>query len=102
MLFSKSTNPIINQKRSQRAKAIASAHVYVDAEHSQYTRATGKAFNVGPYILARLLNMPSAPEIVRNIESEKWTASQVLEAYIARASLAHATTNCGTEGTHEL
>lgn len=40
----------------------------------------------------------TATEIVSRIEKGEWTASQVIEAYIARASLAHAATNCLTEG----
>lgn len=40
---------------------------------------------------------PAASEIVKRIESGQWTAVGVLEAYISRASLAHAHTNCLTE-----
>ncbi|KAI0314594.1 amidase signature domain-containing protein [Amylostereum chailletii] len=39
----------------------------------------------------------SATEIVRRIEKGVWTASQVLDAYIARAVQAQAKTNCLTE-----
>ena len=39
-----------------------------------------------------------ASEIVTRIESGEWTASEVLEAYIARAAFAHSRTNCLTEG----
>ena len=42
--------------------------------------------------------MFTASEIVSNIEIGEWTASQVLEAYITRAALAHERTNCLTEG----
>jgi Asp-tRNA(Asn)/Glu-tRNA(Gln) amidotransferase A subunit family amidase len=41
--------------------------------------------------------MFSATGIVENIQAGKWTASQVLEAYIARAAQAHTATNCLTE-----
>lgn len=39
----------------------------------------------------------SGKEIVQNIEKGEWTASKVVEAYIARAAYAHAKTNCLTE-----
>jgi amidase len=39
-----------------------------------------------------------ATEIVSRIEKGEWTATQVVEAYIARAAFAQATTNCLTEG----
>ena len=41
-----------------------------------------------------------ATEIVNRIEKREWTASQVVDAYIARAALAHQRTNCLTEGKH--
>ncbi|KAJ7693428.1 amidase [Mycena rosella] len=39
----------------------------------------------------------TAQEIVTNIERGVWTASQVLEAFIAQSLVAHAATNCITE-----
>ncbi|KAJ7497727.1 amidase [Mycena latifolia] len=39
----------------------------------------------------------TAQEIVKNIERKVWTASQVLEAFIAQSLVAHAATNCITE-----
>ena len=36
---------------------------------------------------------------MENIQARTWTASAVLEAYIARAAQAHQATNCFTEGT---
>ncbi|KAM5532354.1 hypothetical protein V8D89_013948 [Ganoderma adspersum] len=39
----------------------------------------------------------TASEIVQHISNGEWTASQVLEAYLARATLAHDLTNCLTE-----
>lgn len=39
-----------------------------------------------------------ATEIVSRIKKGEWTASQVLEAYIAQAKVAHDQTNCLTEG----
>lgn len=41
---------------------------------------------------------PAAREIVERISKGEWTASDVLEAYIARATLAHQRVNCLTEG----
>ena len=39
----------------------------------------------------------TAPEIVKNIESGKWTATEVVSAYIRQAIEAHERTNCLTE-----
>jgi amidase len=41
----------------------------------------------------------TASQIVENIQARTWTASAVLEAYIARAAQAHQATNCFTEGS---
>jgi hypothetical protein len=41
----------------------------------------------------------AASQIVENIQDRTWTASDVLEAYIARAAQAQQATNCLTEGT---
>jgi Asp-tRNA(Asn)/Glu-tRNA(Gln) amidotransferase A subunit family amidase len=51
------------------------------------------------FMASRILNQicPSATAIVENISSGRWTASHVLEAYIARATEAHHQTNCLTE-----
>lgn len=40
----------------------------------------------------------TAKEIVAQIEKGEWTATQVLDAYIARATVCQETTNCLTEG----
>ena len=42
-----------------------------------------------------------AAEIVEHIAAGKWTASQVLDAYMARAVVSQAKTNCITEGQSE-
>lgn len=44
----------------------------------------------------------TASQIVENILAGKWTASKVLEAYIARAAQAQEAMNCLTEGTYRL
>ena len=41
----------------------------------------------------------AASQIVENIEAGTWTASGVLEAYVARAAQAQQAMNCLTEGT---
>ena len=40
----------------------------------------------------------AATQIVENIQAKVWTASAVLEAYLARAVQAQQATNCLTEG----
>jgi hypothetical protein len=42
----------------------------------------------------------SATEIVARIGDGEWTASQVLEAYMARTVLSQTKTNCITEGQY--
>ena len=44
----------------------------------------------------------TASQIVENISAGKWTASVVLEAYIARAAQAQQAMNCLTEGMYRL
>ncbi|KIJ62913.1 hypothetical protein HYDPIDRAFT_182577 [Hydnomerulius pinastri MD-312] len=68
----------ISSKRSAREKALASAFVYDAETHAQFLKAT-------------------ATEIVERIGAREWTASQVLEAYIARVVVAQGKTNCVTE-----
>lgn len=75
---SNSFEVIAKSKRAERERALASAQEYSDSTHGQITKAT-------------------ASEIVKRIEHGEWTASQVLEAFIARATLAEKTTNCVTE-----
>ncbi|OAX39499.1 amidase signature enzyme [Rhizopogon vinicolor AM-OR11-026] len=71
-------NGIITSKRAARDKALALAGSYVMNEYEVYSTAT-------------------ASEIVQMIAKGEWTASQVLEGYIARAAIAQAETNCVTE-----
>ncbi|KAJ7180615.1 amidase [Mycena filopes] len=65
-------------KLKQRASALSAAPKFNPDEHGVFLKAT-------------------ASEIVSRIESREWTASQVVNAYIARAASAHETTNCVTE-----
>ncbi|TFK51759.1 amidase signature enzyme [Heliocybe sulcata] len=76
--FSNTFEAIASSKRAARDKGLASAQIFSEATHGEITKAT-------------------ASEIVKRIGEGQWTASQVLEAFIARASLAQKTTNCVTE-----
>ena len=69
--------------------------------HSQYLAASGELSNFRTIPLAndvRYRDGWEASDIVSHIATGKWTASQVLEAYIPRATLAQSKTNCLTEG----
>ncbi|KAI0258706.1 amidase signature domain-containing protein [Gloeopeniophorella convolvens] len=69
----------INSKRNQRADAISKAPAKFSTEkHQVYLNA-------------------SATQIVTSIQVGTWTASDVLEAYLARAVQAQEATNCLTE-----
>ncbi|KAI6025550.1 amidase signature domain-containing protein [Pisolithus marmoratus] len=68
----------ISSKRTARGVALESAPSYDPLKHGPFTSAT-------------------ATEIVQRISAGEWTASQVLEAYIARAAQAQQKTNCLTE-----
>ncbi|KAJ7760504.1 amidase [Mycena metata] len=69
---------IVSAKLQQRDAALSTAPEFNADEHGAFLKAT-------------------ASEIVSHIESGEWTASHVVQAYIARAALAHQTTNCVTE-----
>ncbi|EGO24971.1 hypothetical protein SERLADRAFT_370184 [Serpula lacrymans var. lacrymans S7.9] len=69
---------VITSKRALREKALSSASPYVSEQHDLYLNA-------------------NATDIVDRIAKGEWTASKVLEAYIARAAVAQAATNCLTE-----
>ncbi|PPQ65493.1 hypothetical protein CVT26_000133 [Gymnopilus dilepis] len=77
--FSNPNVSVISEKRAQRSRALAGIPTDdASQKYSEYLQAT-------------------APEIVTRIQQGEWTATQVLEAYIARAAYAHAKTNCLTE-----
>ncbi|KZT27863.1 amidase signature enzyme [Neolentinus lepideus HHB14362 ss-1] len=76
--FSNAFEAVASSKRGIRDKALATAQEFSQAAHGEIIKAT-------------------ALEIVKRIEKEEWTASQVLEAFIARAAHAQKTTNCVTE-----
>ncbi|KIK28316.1 hypothetical protein PISMIDRAFT_91581 [Pisolithus microcarpus 441] len=71
-------NAMISSKQTARGVVLASAPSYDHLKHAPFTNAT-------------------ATEIVQRISTGEWTASQVLEAYIARAAQAQHKTNCLTE-----
>ncbi|EJF64237.1 amidase signature enzyme [Dichomitus squalens LYAD-421 SS1] len=77
--FSPVYEQVSRRKQAARAEALAAVRgeAFADATE-QYIRAT-------------------ASEIVQRISQGEWTASQVLEAYLARAVLAQGLTNCLTE-----
>ena len=66
-------------------------------QHSTYLGASGEQTPLHGSCIASAYRF-IASDIVRNIREGRWTASEVLEAYIAQAVKAQATTNCLTEG----
>ncbi|KAJ6500398.1 amidase [Mycena sanguinolenta] len=76
--FSSGYRAIAEGKQKERDNAISAAPKSNLNEHGVFLRAT-------------------ASEIVDRIERGEWTASQVVNAYIAQAAVAHKTTNCVTE-----
>ncbi|KAG8212908.1 amidase signature domain-containing protein [Butyriboletus roseoflavus] len=68
----------ISSKRSARDEALALAAPYDASIHDPFLHAT-------------------ATEIVEHIAAGKWTASQVLDAYMTRAVVSQSNTNCITE-----
>ncbi|KAF5316046.1 hypothetical protein D9619_006208 [Psilocybe cf. subviscida] len=75
--FTPSNAPVVAAKRAERAQGLADIPA-LDEAQSSIVKAT-------------------IAEIVAHIESGEWTATQVLEAYLARAAFAQAKTNCLTE-----
>ena len=95
---------VVDAKREARTQALATAGPS-SSEHVKYLNATGTCLL--PYTTR--LRVPlclcvaesiTAHQIVANIQKGEWKASQVLEAYIARAAFAHERTNCLTESAH--
>ncbi|KAF9266912.1 amidase signature enzyme [Marasmius fiardii PR-910] len=69
---------IVEKKREERTRLLSTAPKFDPAKHTEFLKAGAK-------------------EIVSRIQSGEWTAIEVVEAYIARATAAHVQTNCGTE-----
>ena len=92
---------IIQSKRASRDAALATAGNFVAAEHEQYLCATGTFSFLYLLKCSSSATHLSATEVVKRIEAGRWTATEVLEAYIARAADAHAQTNCLTEGARK-
>ncbi|KAH8093799.1 amidase signature enzyme [Cristinia sonorae] len=80
---SSSFTAVVQSKQEERGQALIKALASSSAAHGTADSAV--------YLAA------SASTIVDHIASGQWTASEVLEAYIARAVLAQSTTNCLTE-----
>ncbi|KAH9935917.1 amidase signature enzyme [Epithele typhae] len=77
------------------------AHIQVarrkQAARADALRDTTPADPFSPKLVHERYLYATASEIVRQIAKREWTASEVLEAYIARAALAQELTNCLTE-----
>jgi hypothetical protein len=92
----------ISSKHSARDKALALASPYDSNTHDPFLHATGKYQRLSLSERSGDTFLPfSAAEIVEHIAAGKWTASQVLDAYMARAVVSQAKTNCITEGQSE-
>jgi hypothetical protein len=74
------TQKVAEAKKAQAQADLATALPYDSSLHDEFLRATAK-------------------DITDRIQRGEWTASVVLEAYIARATYAHRQTNCLTEST---
>ncbi|KAG6845501.1 hypothetical protein H0H87_008398 [Tephrocybe sp. NHM501043] len=83
--FAPSYVSIVEGKKIQQREALARAGLSTisNVEDEQPTSAT-------------------ATEIVARIQKGEWTASQVVDAYIAKAVQAHAVTNCLTEASSRV
>jgi hypothetical protein len=96
--FTSSTSAVVALKRQQREDLLKTASAYDAASHDKYLHADGAcALLSHPCRQAPNVDVTAASEIVRRIGAREWTASGVLEAYIARAAHAHEATNCLTE-----
>ena len=95
--FSGSNVDVVAQKLRERSLALQSKSEENPAD-SHFLRATGEHDETLSLTL-KFNPFDTAQEIVSHIEKGEWTASQVLEAYIARAAIAHERTNCLTECT---
>jgi amidase len=96
----KSTNAktIIQSKVAQRERGLSFASEYIASGHDVYLSVTGQTLvhMLSTHVILR--DFLAAREIPARIEKGEWTASQVVEAYIARAALSAKITNCVTEG----
>jgi amidase len=97
--FVSSNASIIEAKRGERDRALATAGTPPTVDTTQYLRASGKQRDrILRYALFNVLDTNVATKIVARIAAGEWTSSEVLEAYIARAVFTHPKTNCLTEG----
>ncbi|KAG5636176.1 hypothetical protein H0H81_008911 [Sphagnurus paluster] len=95
--FSSSYLQIVDTKRAERQRILATAST-ASLDTDKFIKATGKSLL--PFTGLANTDRKTATEIVAHIEKGEWTASQVVEAYITRATEAHAVTNSLTEGVH--
>ena len=97
MWFTSSNARAIQSKVEQREKGLALASASVASDHNIYLGLTGEG-RFGDHETRTHPPFFLAPEIVAGIEQGQWTASQVVQAYIARAALSAKLTNSVTEG----
>ncbi len=95
-LSDKSYTTTVAAKQSARTTAIdaVSGNVKTAAENLQIYMQQARFLS---HHYANSFNLSTASQIVSAIEQGRWTARQVVEAFIARAIVAHAETNCLTE-----
>lgn len=99
--FKESNAGTIVAKRDERERALATAGAPASSDLPSYFTASGGSSHYYLCIFAFSLmeSLPTqATDIVSRIAAGKWSASEVLEAYIARSVFAHSKTNCLTEG----
>src|SRR6266702_4038780 len=92
-----SRNTIVS-KLARRAEALKHAPVFSADEHQKYLNATGLSAYGAAFLAYADVGGRAATQIVENIQAKVWTATAVLEAYLARAAQAQDATNCQTEG----
>ena len=96
-----SRNTIVS-KLARRAEALKHAPVFSADEHQKYLNATGLSAYGAAFLAYADVGGRAATQIVENIQAKVWTATAVLEAYLARAAQAQDATNCLTEGARPL
>lgn len=102
-MFWSSNAGVIDLKRKQQRAALdlaISATATSVSDQERFLKATGAVYLASFSERVKKVDKAalSAPEILEHIKKGEWSASDVLEAYIARAAVAHSKTNCLTEG----
>ena len=90
----------ITSKLARRAEALKHAPAFLADEHQKYLNATGQSTCGAASQRSAFADVGgrTATQIVENIQAKVWTATAVMEAYLARAAQAQDATNCLTEG----